>query len=265
MKRKIISLTILVVALFPLISCNKIDKDKLKVIENLSLGVNEDEFERECITKNIKKKAYVANKAFFNEEDIPDNVFKCYASDVFNLENYKPKWSDHMGLIVPVMSYGTDNIVSMRVMLGYTSLGKYEGKLLDGLYDPKGFSQNVRYDLVREIKNILINKYGEPTEVIKSNKLKCYVFEGQSLTRYTTGEFEGQILKWETKYIKISFFGGVKDYAIIYDHSLDAYLHTLREPNEEVKGETYSMQYPYLQYEIKDKYIEQMKLNKPKI
>ncbi|MCK5774818.1 MAG: hypothetical protein KAH25_01510 [Bacteroidales bacterium] len=257
---------IFLLALSSLISCNKINKENLTVVEGIVLGTNFNNFAKYADSLNIPNASFFSEQILKDKEDAINNNIFSYYTNIFNIS----KLHNHSGLLYPITYIGNDNIIGINILFGYTGnsiLQKPELKIYDSKNDPRWFNQVIVSDLKSEIKSLLTSKYGKPTlnsYYSKSNKFNVIV--GNYIQQYNgSDDFNGAITTWETEYLTIELFEGILTNSTIFEDGsyTKIFFSSNNSSNENVEYPCYS--YVSLKYLLKDEVIKKLSLNKLEI
>lgn len=261
----------LLLFVFCIISCNKIEKSDLTVIDKVELGKDKKSFYKQFDSLSINPKLFYTDLIFFDSESLEKSKINIYISQIFNTQQYLPKneSTNHYGIFYPVQNFGTENIIGLKILLVHTcpSMLITNGHFYKITDQSKifGISQNIRIDLIDNIQEMLISKYGKPTEILKPLNTDLYKFENGSIKTYTSDSLHmGELVTWKTKYLNICLFKGFRSYRSVY--TPDGYNETYFEDNNHTQKlqdneiATYSL--PYISYTINEETISKLKLDK---
>lgn len=257
-------------------SCDtSIPKDKLMIIDDIVLGQSKDN-----LTKQLDSLS-IARKRFYTKHDIEEindifnenNFLNMYYTNAFNFSNYKNKDIEHTGLLYPSELAGTKNITGMIVILGYTEAPWFWGdaQRFENSFKEKYINQNINSKLLEEIKNLYVSKYGMPHDTITMKSHKYFLINGNHIVVNGNPDVEGTQINWETEYFNISFFTGLFDPYCIYNSKDGLYNHILYDGDislikaDPLKSELKTYSHCYIQYELNDKAIKKLNLDRKKI
>ena len=249
------------------LSCNKIKKDDISVIENLTLGTSIDSLYEEMKIKSIEIDKYTTSLIFTDRSQILDdnNYINFYNTDIFN--SFANQNDEHFGLLYPNTLSGTNNTIGMIVLLGHTKKPLYlsGAKGYEYMNNSKCVLQTINEKLIEDIKEMYSSKYGVPKMDYSSTYNPVYIIKNGKIEQNLSNEIDAKRIIWETEYLEITFFTGLKNY-------FDGYYY---KPNEkfyldiEIAGETIDNSnkmdcyaYPFIKYELNEKAIERLKLKK---
>lgn len=243
--------SLLLVGIFFLISCKaQIDKEQLKIIEDISLGkpvkeaikLNRDIFTTETHTVNFK--------------DIQGGQTRGFYTNTFNFSNYRAN-NNHLGIVWPTVPNFNENLIGLTILLAHT----------ESLNDRK-ISQELPKDFIDEVVRGYTSKYGQPN-IEQSNFGNYYAFEGASIETWQLFPDDDKvtIYSWETKHYTVKLFFGLYSHRFIFSKSRgyipidESYKHPLTYSQNEIP----CYAYPFIQYKLKDETIEALKLNDKKL
>ncbi len=265
-----------------IVSCKSIDKNELKTINDIQLGISLKEYSSLLETLNIKQKSFLTGIHFPNY-DLNSHSKSFHYTTNFDFSNYKGKNTSHLGLLYPEVIAGTENIMGLFVLLVHTDnprfiLHRYsEPQNIGGKYT--SISQHVAIDVLDEIEDMYTRKYGKPIDTITESIFITYKeISSTEIKSYRPPDIEGvyQELIWETKYLRISFFKGMFVNQEKFDTETNRYAYNIgldlegKPEVQEIKvdyknGETFCNSYPFIKYELKQDAIDKLKLDNIKI
>jgi hypothetical protein len=265
--------SILFLILLCFLACEKsIDISKLTAIDGIQLGGKKSLFYNQCDSLNIKKSSFFTKDNFYNNENLDDYLLGTYYTEIFDFSQYRIGEMQHIGLINPFGLTATENIYGVRIFLGHTCEGLYfdESGIRELSSINKSFNQVMTSPHLNNIQNLLIQKYGSPTYRTTSEFNTFYVYEGKNLNEYKCDNNNlGEKLEWETEYLSICLFKGIRSANYAYDEIGNAYISYRDNDNLRVlnysKGERSTKSFPYIEYKLNSKAIELLNLNNPKI
>jgi hypothetical protein len=259
--------------------CQKINStlpnNKFETIEKLRLGLSKDKFTNELKSLKIKSKDFSTNlflsKKLLNPNSKELNLINSYYSEVFNFDDYKVLSNDieHPSLI-HTESVDNKNISSIILLLGHTgkAVGLTKEDSLRGkvLY----FKQDIDQDLFFKIVDLYIHKYGQP-EMIKDStqQINFYKLYMKNIVIEKQDSYSNVILKWDTEYFKIEIFPGFNYNAYFipndkYSASTSWCCSNLDEtPLEDYQKPCFT--FPYIKYELNEKALKMLIIDKLKI
>jgi hypothetical protein len=248
-----------------LMSCNSISKEDLTVIDNVQLGTKGKNFYQYCDSLNILKDDFVTLSFISHNTNLDDYRVKFYYSEVVNIGMFSGFGHMSIGLYYPVIYSGTDNVVQLNVLLAHKQTPINIEKL-QGDRSLTCADQNVNELLLENIYSLLVGKYGRPKEIQKTGTVKMFVIEKNTVKEYGVNvENQGNVYRWETKALEITFFTGIKEYNESYLIKQACYeFNRVKDSTTSVDKWTCKT-YPYIQYSIKQNVIEKLKLDKVNI
>ena len=267
---------IIPVACFTLVlaSCNQISSKDITVIEGVRLGTTIDELYSQFDSLKIPAKIFFTKIIFSASDDIGQNKFKNYVTDLFNSSNYGSQFVQHYGLYYPTTMSGTKNVVSLAILLIHTSpsiaISNRGITHLTKETNIPGIGQDISYSQADDIAIMLSNKYGKPSDTLKSEYLKFYVIKGTQIIDYHSDSSNiGELLIWKTKYVDVKYFKGISSPTNTFDskaHSYTTYFDN--SPFRKIdydRGERPCRSYSYISYELNDEAIKKLELDKAKL
>ena len=116
-------------------------------------------------------------------------------------------------------------------------------------------------------KNIYLKKYGNPVDTSVRRSHLIYLIKNNRILQASDLDRTGIYYTWKTEYLTITFFTGLRSYTSLFNQKgyLDAtwssdVLNSF-VPVDSSKAETQCNSYSYIQYELSDKAIKQLKLD----
>jgi hypothetical protein len=250
---------------FTLICCNNIPKEKITIIENLTLGVSSDSLNNEMKSKSISIDRFTTEYLIIDRKQLVDesNFINANYTNLFNTVSDQSQ--EHIGLLFPRSLSGTNNIIGMTVLLGHTKTPLFlgEAKQYDYMNRSKCVKQSINEKLITQIKEMYISKYGTPKSEITSESNSVYSINNGKFESKISNEINAKTITWETEFLTIKFFTGLKNYnkGCYYKPRDKFYLDvefTGVPTDYSNKMDCYS--YAYIEYSLKDKTIEELKL-----
>ena len=271
---KISHLTIVAICLqlFPACNQDRITPDKITVIDDIVLGKDKQTFFKQIDSLKISNRVFYNTFYFDKYEDLSNTwyQFTSYYTIRFNHTPHNQiSYNECIGLLCPCNLSGTENITELRVLLCNTQSPMISLQYLPEKYVSK--NQNVNEEIIGEIVQMYLIKYGKPT-IIDSNYNCFYVVEKGNYNPYHDDKRKGILYVWENKYLTIKLFTGLKSYDCTYDTKNKGYDVVLwHNPTDSVKiqipgiGEMQCFSFPFIDYELTDTAIKEMNLYKMKI
>jgi hypothetical protein len=268
----------LLVVLTIFASCNKgIPKEKLTVIENITLGESSNSYIKQFDSLQIPHKRFFNKILMMKYNDLLDgnNYYTSYYTNLFNFSEFRnPKESlEHLGLITPITLEGTQNNLSLVVILCHTVepwlLG--DAERLKSSVNEKYVRQEVNNEVIDKIKNMYITKYGVPKYIDTSNFNSFWMIVGNTLSRKINNNIPAVTIKWETEYYNITFFTGINLNGIYnpehgYVESTNGFAANIgNESADQLKNELHCSAYAYIYYELNEKAMKELKTDNKKI
>ena len=257
-----------------LLSCkNQIPKEKITTIDNFVLGQSSANLLKQMDSLSIPHKRFCTKMILreYNELLDDNNFINMYYTNTFNLSNYRSRFHENLGLLYPMTLTGTQNIIGLIVILGHTSQPWFLGyaKNFEKSFSEKYFNQDINAELIEDIKNLYISKYGQPTDTFSMTSHRFYYIQGNQIITNGDPDRRGLDIKWKTEYYTVTFFTGLPSYDSNYNLSDRTYgdaIH-LAGPNyimhaDPLKNEVQDFSYCYILYQLNDKAIKELKLDK---
>jgi hypothetical protein len=258
-----------VITLIFLFSCENIDKQSLKIIDNVVLGVSQKEFNKSCDSLGIKE-AIFETKLFIEKNDnLKDIALKFNYTERFNIGDFCGKNNSTIGLFYPIENSGTDNIIGLKLLLANKSKPTINNPNIDSSTKESIYfiHQDLNENLISDIKNLFITKYGTPKTILEQNNFLFQVIQNNEIIDYRQDSINfGTVYRWETEALIINFFTGIHSKKALYNPSTKYYLLPWIDL-EKAKTENYiyCRGFPYIEYRLKNEIIEKLNLNKIKI
>jgi hypothetical protein len=264
------------------VACNRIDKSKLKVIDDIPLGTTVTEFDSTLSKLNIERETFLTS-IFFTNYDFRSRSVTFPYSTTFDISNYRSDKIKHLGLLYPFTLEGTDNIIKLAVVLAHTESPYF---VLPNDVEPQdvsdeytSLSQHISTKVIDAIERMYTSKYGKPTDTITMPiMINFFKFDRNQLKTYKPPEIDNvyEVLVWETDDLRIRLFKGVPSTEEKFDTKTNSYQYTIytngqgRPAIREIEvdynnGETMCSSYPYILYELKQEVIDKLKFDKKKI
>jgi|ERR1035437_3103559 hypothetical protein len=253
------------------LSCNNIPKEKLTVIDNFVLGQSANNISKQMDSLSIQQKRFCTKVSLNDFKEILDdnNFIRMYYTNTFNLSKYRNSFNENVGLLYPITLTGTQNIIGMIVILGHTALPNFFGdtKNYESSFKEKLIWQDINLNLIEDIKNLYISKYGQPTDTFSMASHKVYFIKGNQIVLNGDPDRKGLDIKWETEYYTVTFFTGLESYESYYDPNgyadVTMSFGTLGPiPVDPLKNEVKCQSYCYIEYQLNNKAIKELKLDK---
>ncbi len=83
-----------------MVACNNIDKDKLKVIDDIPLGTTVTEFDSTLSKLSVGRETFLTS-IFFKDYDFRTRTVTFPYSTTFDISNYSTERTKHLGLLYP--------------------------------------------------------------------------------------------------------------------------------------------------------------------
>lgn len=257
-----------------LFSCkDEIPKEKISVIDNFVLGQLSTNLSKQMDSLSIPHKKFCTKMQFseFNEMLDDKNFINMYYTNTFNLSNYRSSLNENLGLLYPMTLTGSQNIIGMIVILGHTAEPWLFGsaKNFEKSFSEKVFRQDINAKLMADIKNLYISKYGQPTDTFSMPSHGFYFILDNQIIQNGDPNREGLDIKWETECYTITFFTGLPSYNSTYSLPNRTYQDVIvlggqnfiQQPDLS-KNEVQDFSYSYILYQLNDKTIKKLKLDK---
>jgi hypothetical protein len=259
-----------------LFSCDNIPKKEITIIDDIVLGQNIPSLYKQMDSLSIPHKGFLKDISINNYNAILDknSYTHLYYSDIFNFSDERSIYNEHFGLLWPIALTGTDNNVSLIVLLGHTREPILEGEAKNyaNSISEKYFKQDVNKNVIEKIEELYISKYGKPTYEWESELNSIYVIEKDGINQYLNDKRIGKEIIWKTKYIDIKLFKGLDSYDCSYNTIRHNYSHIIwrigeSKPVKDNLGsnDIPSYSYAYIKYELNEEAIKKLNLKKIKI
>lgn len=259
--------------------CQKTNKSfpnyKFETIEKIRLGLSKEKFIGELKVMKINNKDFSTNLFFsnnlFDENDKDLNLINSFYTDAFNFDEYKV-FSNHIEhpTLIYTESLDNKNISSIILLLGHTGIAAglkkedpLKGKLLY-------FRQDIDQDFFLKIVDLYVHKYGQP-EMVKDStqQKKFYKLYMKNIISDKVDSYSTYILTWKTEYYNIEIFPGFNNNAYFipfegYSTSTNwEYSNPDNKPFEDNQKPCFT--FPYIKYELNEKALKLLIINKLKI
>jgi hypothetical protein len=259
-----------------LISCDKMPKEDITIINNIVLGQNMSNYNKQMDSLSVPHQNFLTKLYIDDFNDLLDenNHINMYYSNIFNFSEERSIHNEHLGLLYPITLTGTENNIGLIVMLGHTgkpflsSIAQKNANLIS----EKHFGQDISKNVVDKIQNLYVSKYGKPTSEYETKFNLIYVIEKNVINKYSDTTRVGKEISWNTKYMNITLFTGLDSYDCTYDTNKKYYSETIWSMGERVIAkknlkinEIPCYTFAYIKYELNTEAIEKLKLNKTKI
>jgi hypothetical protein len=266
--KSLIALQVLMLCI--LISCNdeqkSISKENLTITEDIVLGSDIDSMYKALKEKKILPGFFYTKMSFSDYSETNNYSLGIYYTDIFNLSEYRNSLINlnHYGFLYPIELTGTNKLLGMNILLVSTQEQLFTSPVK--LSSPSVI-QEVNELLLDEIENLFSKKYGKPVNRTTSSFYPVYHIEGNQIKEYGSAGAEAEIVSWETDYLTIDFFKGIKSYETEYDPITPQYQFwwTVGGEPKPVKpkfGNKFSHSMPYISYMLKDTTVKILKLEK---
>ena len=269
--------------LFLISGCNdSVDKNELKIIDNVQLGTDVNEYLNSLSNLNVEKQ-YFLSEVFFSDYNLNQNIIPFPYTKQLDLGHFKSSQNSHLGLFYPQYLEGTDNIIAFSVILVHTEKPLF---FLSKGIEPRrvsdkyiSISQHVSSDFIDAVENMYISKYGKARDTTtEPMSMISYKIQGQEIKAYSIPEIKDSLQEiiWETKYLTVRLFKGISSSEEKFDKKDHRYYYrigTNAKGLAEVKdikvdysnGETMCRTYSFIHYRLKQEVISKLKLDKKKI
>lgn len=253
--RKIVAVLIFLL----LYSCNKIDKNDLRVVGGVQLGLKPDEYIKQCDSLGLKSTSFYTKGFFTNANEVSNSKIRTYYTDIFDFPEYVNSKSNihHYALLIPQKDADFNNITSICLLLGHTNtaVGLNRNAELFDLTKAtycSAFNQDITTGVLDKIEAMLVKRYGEPySDSVKENKF--YKLEGSG--SYPKVHSEGFAKKkiWMTDNFKVTYFKGFENKNASYNKLEKNYSTDYEGKVINLNPvEFYTNQFAYIRYELND-------------
>lgn len=274
--------TIALLTIIFISGCNSIDKKELKIIDDIQLGTSVAEYDSLLTKLNIERQDFLTT-IFFMNYNFSSNTLNFPYTKNFDFSNFRSSRNKHLGLLYPTTLAGTDNIISLSVILVHTETPLFvlpkevEPQIVSDDYTC--VSQHVSGDVIDAIENMYNSKYGKAKDTITEPMfIRFFKIQGDGIKAYNPPDIKDffQEIVWETKYLKIRLFKGIPSSEEKFDKKENRYRYKIGTNDQGIpevrdikvdyqNGETMCRAYSFIQYEIKQEIIDKLKLDKKKI
>ncbi|MBS1755684.1 MAG: hypothetical protein JSU03_00265 [Bacteroidetes bacterium] len=261
-----------VVVCLTIISCNRINPKDITIIDGVKLGSSKEDFYNQCDSLKIEQKIFYTKTMFGSSDDVSESRIKTYVTDIFNSSDYSTKYTQHFGLYYPTTLTGTKNIIGLNVLMVHTSQASLiTNRGFENLNkETPGISQDISYNQVDDIANMLSKKYGKPSDTLKFEFLNFYVIEGSQIRSYHSDSTNvGEKIIWKTKYLDISLFKGIASPTNTFNSKDRSYMMYFdNNPYRKIdydNGERPCYAYTYISYMLNEEAIKKLELDKAKL
>jgi hypothetical protein len=252
-----------------LISACGIDPKEITVIDNVRLGMTEEEFYEQLDSLKIEKKVAYTNLFLNDVDEINENKISMYTTKIFDLSDYSESSENihHIGIYFPAILSGTKNIIALNVLLAHTgNVRLIYNNRLSIIKDIPGISQDVPVTLINDIEQMLNSKYGKPTSTYSFSFTNFYVINGTEIKPYRSDTSNvGEMITWENKNLRIQFYKGIKAKQSSFNSNSKYYTHYFDPIVSLTTNEIECRSYSYISYSLTDKAIKEIGLDKLQI
>jgi hypothetical protein len=231
------------------------------------LGTLRDSLYKQIKSKSLPFEKFTSSYLISDIKQLLDinNSKSYYYTNVFN--SFENQSKEHIGLLYPIILNGTDNIFGVDVLLGHTKIPVLLGNSKKYEYKNtiKCFKQSVNEKLIEQIKEMYTTKYGSPKLDYSSEANIFFIFNKDRIEEKHSNEFKAKIITWETEYLTITFFTGFRNhFEGCYYMPLNKFYLDVSFPNEVIdyKNRMDCYAYPYIEYRLNAKAIEELQLEK---
>lgn len=254
--------------LITLISCSDNYNKGLTVINNIQLGTSLENFHKQCDSLGAHDQAVITKPLLTHLNEVSENAFRANLTEIFDESIYKGNGTSHPAMLQPIASVMSKKVIGLNVLLGHTEQATLmtKGSFINVTEknNMKAFVQYVRADLINNIEQMLIMRYGNPKKK-DSNNEQIYIIEGNKIDNYKIREGEDELLNWETDFYSVSFFKGRINYGVSYDKRNNRYMYGIGdvpESREYSENELAVYEYGYISYQLNEKAISKLKKEK---
>ena len=260
------------------VSCdNGIPKEKLTIIENITLGGTSTNYNKQFDSLQIPNKRFF-NKILmmkFNDLLDADNYYSSYYTNLFNFSEYRNAKNsvEHLGLITPVTLEGTNNNFALIVLLCHTVEPWLwaDAERFKSSTNEKYIRQEVNNAVIEKVKKMFIDKYGEPKNVDTSAFNTVYVIDGTSISKKSDNSNPAVTYTWDTEYFTVKFFSGMDLNGIYssengYVESTNRFVGNIGDERADpLKNQMHCKSLAYIYYELNHKAMQELKLDTKKL
>lgn len=254
---------LLIIASSVIISCNKLNKMDLKVIEDIQLGTKMEGYQKNLDSLNIKKGSFYTIPLLESVEELREYSIGIPYTEIFDFKEFHHNKNNfHIyGLLLPQIERENNLVVGLNVCLGHTSnaLGIQNNNIFDVTKKTRiqTFTQNVPTNFLEKLEIILNNKYGDAS-VRDIEDISFFLIDGNQINSKNHSTKKGKKTIWETKYFRIILFKGFEDKMITYDIFDKNYEFSNQDIEHLGATEFYTQKFPYLRYELKEEVVQEL-------
>lgn len=239
--------------------CNRIDKDDLKVVGGLQLGLKPDDYVKQCDSLGLKSTSFYTKMFFTNPDEVSQSKIRAYYTDIFDFPEYVNSKNNihHYALLIPEKDKEYNGITSIYLLIGHVNgaIGlKNNGELFDltKATNYSVFNQDVTTGVLDKIEAMLVKEYGNPNyDSVKENNF--YKLEGSGSYPKVNGNGFGKKKIWETSNFKLTYFKGFENKATSFNKFEKNYNYSLKGNIINLNAvEFYTNQFAYIKYELNE-------------
>lgn len=252
-----------------LYSCTTITEKDLTVVEGIKLGEKgQSAYDKQLEDLGNKKVKYslLDYWAMLNPELKSNVKYLGYVTNAFNIPKYNSEAVNHSSPILHEISVNTDILIAVEIPLCHARISPITQEL--EVY------QAVSQGYLEEVKNLLIKKYGKPTDTVRTNTFDGYAFpviSDKGVTYASPSINEHPLLgyKWKTKAIDILLGFGRKSSLMYYDKQRRTYMSAFNsnlapwDKEDPVYERCY--EFSFVRYQMNSEAKEKLNTDKPKI
>lgn len=261
--------SIFIILFTALQSCNTITEKDLTVVEGIKLGSKgQSGFEKQMqeIGNPKVKFSLLDYWEIFTANNEPKVQFEGYITKVFQSTKYESETVNHSSPINPEFAGNTNILEGVDIPLCHSRISPKSQNL--EIY------QAVAQGYIDEVKSMLITKYGNPTDTVRTNTIVSYSMpyitdKGVLYVKPNDKEHPFIGFKWKTKAVDILLGLGRKSYSMYYNKQDKRYISTFRidliAPGKEDPIYEHCYEYSFVRYQMNSEAKEKLKTDEPKI
>lgn len=256
-----------------LTSCSRINPKDITVIDGIRLGMDEEIFYSQLDSLNIKQQTFYTKGIFTDLNEVDDYRMNGYITDIFNSSKYSSTFTHTYGIYYPTVMTGTRNIIGLKVLLVHTDNALAITQNGTGNITKKSkipaLSQNLSYNQIDEIANMISTKYGKPSDTLVFELTNFFVIKKNQVKNYHSDSINiGELLIWKTKFLDIEYFKGIESLESTFNSKENTYFTIIDKSYRQIdyeNGERPCRSYAYISYQLNEESIKKLELDKTKL
>lgn len=252
--------SLLLIVSILILSCSN-DKNGVQVIDKIKLGVTKTEFIKQCDSLKIPILKFYTKTKFLKNDNTKNSILRLRYTKMFDMDAFKVDNSQHLGLFMAETNSRGTRVTGLNVLFGYT-IGAFRLNNFEDITEKtkiKSFEQDMRVDLIQEIEEILIEKYGVPKSIISKETRICAI-EGLKVNNLIFGPKNPmEVLSWKTDYYDVSLYKGIPSNNSKFDLK-KGYITVIHNQGIEQDMEDIATnRFAYLNYNLNEKGLKLLK------